>query len=134
MVDRETARAIAQAKIDEMFNAKAHKKRSIREILFWPVGLIIFHPIDYLRCVIEEIRYPDPGVVLIDQATRDEDFGWVFFYDFKRFLITRNEDWAMLGNAPLIIDRCDGSVHITGTARPTNHYIEKYRKERTLSC
>ncbi len=32
------------------------------------------------------------------------------------------------GNAPLIVDRKDGTVHITGTAFPTEQYLESYER------
>jgi len=30
------------------------------------------------------------------------------------------------GNAPIIVNRFDGSLHFTGTARPTEEYIRDY--------
>jgi hypothetical protein len=32
----------------------------------------------------------------------------------------------MAGNAPFIVDRNDGSIHVTGTAYPTEQYLESY--------
>ena len=67
--------------------------------------------------------------VLIDEATMEEDFGWVFFYDTKRYLETHNRRDGLIGNAPFIINRYDGSLHVTGTAYETEHYINDYRKQ-----
>jgi Immunity protein 35 len=68
--------------------------------------------------------------ILVDDLTREEDFGWVFFYTSKRFKETGDPHAAPVGNAPIIVDRADGSVHLTGTARPTSYYIDRYRSGR----
>jgi hypothetical protein len=34
------------------------------------------------------------------------------------------------GNAPIIIDKNDGSIHITGTALPVEKYIRDYMKTK----
>jgi ribosomal protein L7/L12 len=55
-------------------------------------------------------------------ATLERDFGWVFFYG--------PEDTSILiaGNAPIIVDRKSGSVHVTGTASPLEEYLETYAR------
>jgi hypothetical protein len=53
--------------------------------------------------------------------------GWVFFYDSIAHHRTGEFRNAIVGNAPLLVDRTDGSLHVTGTARPIEEYIERYR-------
>ena len=68
-------------------------------------------------------------VVIVDLETREEDFGWIFFYQTQERLdgdITA----ALAGNGPLIVDRNDGSLHETGTAQSVDWYIADYRKKR----
>jgi immunity protein 35 of polymorphic toxin system len=55
---------------------------------------------------------------LIDQQTIETEFGWVFFYTSRRFKETEDFSDALAGNAPVIVDRAIGSLHVTGTARP----------------
>jgi|HubBroStandDraft_6_1064221.scaffolds.fasta_scaffold334625_2 hypothetical protein len=71
-------------------------------------------------------------MVLVDALTQEEDFGWVFFYDSKRHVETGDRQWALGGNAPLIVDRRTGELHVTGTALPTEHYIAVYRRDGHL--
>jgi hypothetical protein len=52
------------------------------------------------------------------------DFGWVFFYAPK------DSQELVAGNAPIIVDREDGAVHLTGTAYPIEHYLESYARVR----
>ena len=71
----------------------------------------------------------DP-LVLRDDLTIERPFGWVFFYDSARYVDTKDRRFAVNGNAPIIVDRQDGSVHPTGTARPIDEYIATYEKTR----
>jgi Immunity protein 35 len=56
------------------------------------------------------------------------DFGWVFSYQSRRFVDTGDERCILGGNAPLIFDRHDGQLYVTGTVSALSHYIEDYRK------
>ena len=67
---------------------------------------------------------------LLDDLTLEFDFGWVFFYNTERFIKDGNYAYALAGNSPLIVDRVDGSIHHTGTAKPIDYYIEQYRNAR----
>jgi hypothetical protein len=64
--------------------------------------------------------------VILDDVTIERPFGWVFFYDSAEHQRTGNFRHALAGNAPIIVNRFDGSLHLTGTARPTEEYIHDY--------
>lgn len=63
-------------------------------------------------------------VVRVDE----HDFGWVYFYDSSVHAKTGKLTDAVVGNAPLIVDRADGKLYITGTAHPIEHYLQEYRR------
>jgi hypothetical protein len=69
---------------------------------------------------------------LLDEHTLEEDFGWVFFYTSKLFHETGDYRYALAGNAPMIVDRSEGSIQPTGTAYPISHYLAEYRHRRGL--
>jgi hypothetical protein len=69
-------------------------------------------------------------MVLLDERTLERSFGWVCFYDSRKFVESHDDRWSVLGNGPLIVDRTDGSVHLTGTARPVEFFLERYARER----
>jgi hypothetical protein len=58
----------------------------------------------------------------------DHDFGWVYFYDSSVHVKTGKTSDAVVGNAPLIVDRVDGKLYVTGTAHPIEHYLQQYRQ------
>lgn len=74
-----------------------------------------------------------PGIelVLIEQRTIERPFGWVFFFDSKKYLESQDREYTVLG-APFIVDRRDGSLHPLKTAPPVQHYIEQYEREHPI--
>jgi len=70
----------------------------------------------------------DDELVIIDEATIEKDFGWVFFYQSKNYLETNNFSYQLLGNAPYIVNRFDGSFEITGTTYEIEYYLNEYEK------
>jgi hypothetical protein len=66
----------------------------------------------------------DDQLAIIRDKTLAKPYGWVFFYG------SRNPNERIAGNAPIIVDRIDGEIRITGTAQPLDTYIRQY--EATL--
>lgn len=79
-------------------------------------------------------NYPPPmpepvECVIIDEYTIEKEWGWVFYYNSREFSETRDPMMGLVGNAPYIVNRHDGSLHATGTARSIEYYIEAYERE-----
>ena len=66
-------------------------------------------------------------LVVMDSLTREEDFGWLFFFNTREFAETGDMNSALGGNAPLLVERESGELHQTGTAHPVEHYLQIYR-------
>jgi hypothetical protein len=75
-------------------------------------------------------RVPEDFVVL-DEVTREFPWGWVFFYNSRRFIETQDPLEALGGNAPFIVNRATGEVRVTGTAHSIEHYIREYEASLT---
>jgi Immunity protein 35 len=58
----------------------------------------------------------------------EHEFGWLYFYDSSKHVETGDVSYALAGNAPLIVDKNDGKLYVTGTAQPIKHYLELYRR------
>jgi len=69
-------------------------------------------------------------VVRVDE----HDFGWVYFYDGSLHVETGNLSDAVVGNAPLIVDRTDGKLYIAGTAHPIDYYLQEFRRGNRQSA
>lgn len=73
----------------------------------------------------------DPDSQALDDAFSFEtELCWVFCYNSKRFVETRDPESALFGNAPIIISKLDGSLVPSGTAEPVERYVARY--ERSL--
>jgi hypothetical protein len=72
----------------------------------------------------------DDELVICDNETIERDFGWVFIYTSKRFLETGDYRYLPFGNAPIIVDKVDGTLHPTGTNRPVEEYIRAYENSK----
>jgi hypothetical protein len=68
---------------------------------------------------------------LLEGETIERDFGWCFFFDAQPLPGSRETETLLAGNAPVIIDRRDGSLHETGTAYPVEHYLDNYERTGT---
>ena len=60
---------------------------------------------------------------LIDSETIEKPFGWVFFYNSQKYLETGELREMLAGNAPFIVDKSNGEIQETGTAKPIDEYI-----------
>ena len=74
---------------------------------------------------------PEDELIIVDEATIERPWGWVFFHTSKKWKETGNFKYAILGNAPIIVEKATWKLITTGTARSIEHYIENY--ERTGS-
>ena len=73
-----------------------------------------------------EYSEPSMSLVIIEDATIEFSRGWVFFYQSRGFVETGDDLQRLAGNAPILVDRFDGSTHVTGTARRPEYYIQNY--------
>jgi len=71
-----------------------------------------------------------PGDILVvnDQNTLEKPYGWIFFHTSKRWLETGDITFAVAGNAPFLVTRDTGELHVFGTARPVDWYIDEYER------
>lgn len=74
---------------------------------------------------------PEEERVISHVLSIEKDIGWIFFYNTKAFLETNDPKYELFGNAPIIVDKEDGSLHYTGTGLPFEEYVEEFRKKKT---
>lgn len=59
-------------------------------------------------------------------ATAEFNFGWVFYWNSRRFLESGDPRFALDGNTPFLVDRNDGTVRPIGTGYPLQDTIRAY--------
>jgi len=83
---------------------------------------------NYVVMIGKEMMRDGITPIIMEEATREESFGWVFFYQSKQFLETGDFMKALGGNAPIIIDKFSGQLTVTGTVHSIDYYTGAYEK------
>jgi hypothetical protein len=68
-------------------------------------------------------------LVIMHELTIEKEYGWVFFYQTKKYLKAGDILDALAGNAPLIVNKFTGEIIETGTANPIEDYIAEYEAQ-----
>jgi hypothetical protein len=66
--------------------------------------------------------------VILDEYVQENQFGWLFFYDSRKYLETRNFSDRLVGNSPILVDRWS-RIHYIGTAAPPDILIKELNQE-----
>jgi Immunity protein 35 len=64
--------------------------------------------------------------VIVKEHTIKRPYGWVFFYQSRRYLASGQTRDRLAGNAPILVERANCEVRVTGTARSLEHYLAAY--------
>ncbi|MDP8171248.1 YrhB domain-containing protein [Pasteurella skyensis] len=85
----------------------------------------------YAQNKIEKLLKSDfkDQVVILEEATIESKFCWVFFYQSKKYIETQDFSYQLAGNAPYIVSKIDGAIEETGTAYNIAHYIDIFENK-----
>jgi hypothetical protein len=86
---------------------------------------------DALKLVLKELHRKfssEIPVVVIDEYTIEKPYGWVFFYNSRKFLETDAFQDCLLGNGPIIINKNSGTIEFHGSGTPLEEIIGDYEK------
>ena len=65
-------------------------------------------------------------LVVIESATIEKSFGWVFFYNSKKYIETKNIEFALAGNGPIICNKYTSEIRFFGSAKRSGAIIDEY--------
>lgn len=65
---------------------------------------------------------------LLENDIITKPYGWIFFYQSKKYLQSGNFSDMLVGNAPILIDRFSGNIEILGTAYTAEQYLKVYEE------
>ena len=74
--------------------------------------------------------YDGDRCVILEEETIEKEWGWVFFYQSKKYIETGDIGEMLAGNTPYIVNKKNGQLHETGTAEDIEYYISEL--EQTL--
>lgn len=70
--------------------------------------------------------------IIFDESTLEREWGWVFYWGSRGYAETRLFQYALAGNAPVLVKRVDGSAHFTTTAGPIEEFLIEYEDDLGL--
>ncbi len=77
---------------------------------------------------LQQMGSPADPFVVVEKNTIEKPFGWVFFYNSKRFVETGESRYRLAGNGPFIVNKHNGSVEFFGASRPPLEVVEEYEQ------
>jgi len=78
---------------------------------------------------LQEMNPTDDLFVVVDEHTIEKSFGWVFFYNSKKFVETGIFEDRLAGNGPVIVNKFSGDVEFHGSAKSPEEIIEEYLRK-----
>jgi hypothetical protein len=83
---------------------------------------------DHARHIAEQaldrwVRRPSTEIVIDPTRTRERPDHWVFFYDTRAYLETRNPLAGLLGNVPVVVDKRTGSPWFARSRIPVDEQL-----------
>jgi hypothetical protein len=75
---------------------------------------------------LEQMSTSSDPFVVVEKSTIERPFGWVFFYNSKKFLDTGISRYRLAGNGPVIVNKITRTVEFYGSNKPPEELIEDY--------
>ncbi len=64
---------------------------------------------------------------------QEENYGWVFIPNTKKYIVTGDKEYELIGQCAILVLKRDGSVHrICGSANPLEYYLEEFERKHLL--
>ncbi|WP_338821563.1 YrhB domain-containing protein [Bradyrhizobium septentrionale] len=71
----------------------------------------------------------DVQCVVVESSTIERPFGWIFFYQSKKFLETGIFMHRLAGNGPVFVNKVTGEVDFFGSIPPLEVILAEYEKK-----
>ncbi|HMZ47475.1 MAG TPA: YrhB domain-containing protein [Flavobacteriales bacterium] len=71
---------------------------------------------------------PKYDFVLLDDETVTMPYGWIFWYNTRKYLETGDIMASTPGNAPFVVERSDGRIHYLPTGVPFPEALRKVER------
>jgi len=78
----------------------------------------------------EVARRSGLDLALDDHTTRDEGWCWLFFYNTREYVETRNVGDALAGNGPILVEKASGNLRHLVAARPIEEQLAELHRRR----
>ena len=66
-------------------------------------------------------------LILLEEPITSGNYGWVFMFQSRAFIETNDIRDALVGNAPILVDKNSGQIFTLGTAYEVEKYVNMYQ-------
>jgi hypothetical protein len=87
-----------------------------------------FEALELVSRALQNLTTPENPFVVLSAETIEKPFGWIFFYNSKRFLESGAFRDRLAGPGPIVVHRADGKVELVGVSSSWTEFIEKYER------
>lgn len=84
---------------------------------------------DHVKKIEEEAGFP---TILYPDGIIKKSYGNIYGYTSKEYYETGDEEHAVAGNGPFLVEKKTGEIITFGTAFSDEYYIELYEKENNI--
>jgi Immunity protein 35 len=70
--------------------------------------------------------FEEDKLIIIDEYTIEKPYGWIFSYNTEKFFQTRDYDYALVSNGPIIVNKETGAIEAIGGGPQMKKDIEEY--------
>jgi Immunity protein 35 len=67
--------------------------------------------------------------VVLDEKTVEKSYGWIFFYNSRKFVETGQIIHRLAGNGPVIVNKFDESIEFYGSNPSVDIILEGYERK-----
>jgi hypothetical protein len=69
-------------------------------------------------------------IAILDDKTVETEYGWIFFYDSKKWVETKTLGCRMVGNIPVLVEKVDGSIRTIYEGLRYEATLEEYLEQK----
>lgn len=71
----------------------------------------------------------DDCLVILSELTIEKDYGWIFFYQSRKYLETGEFSHILAGNGPVVFESESGAVHHLGSHKHPDELIRNFEAD-----
>lgn len=70
---------------------------------------------------------------VVDSKTIEKSFGWIFFYNSKKFVLSGLAVDKIAGNGPVFVNKYNRDIKFFGSTPPLEEIIQTYERETAMT-
>ncbi|TGL15866.1 YrhB domain-containing protein [Leptospira meyeri] len=86
-----------------------------------------------VQIYLDKVYFGEDSARIIDELTIIKPYGWIFFYQSKKYLETKDNKYLLFGTGPILLNRGNNFLCIFGSYKPAEYFILEYEKGNDLS-